>query len=308
MSSISIQVLTGEHEQRITNDKDNYFMNLGINTRLGALVLNGVLRHLYESRPYRARSAYGDSRKGGGLFCKCAGRITINDCDEVGLYFDNKWEVGKYIRVTNGEHTPETIRLIKTKLADGLKKMWQAKSRSGNGENQGPYMKIDKRGPGTTSLSTYGHDDYIIPLTDEELQELKQNRGYNSYEPKVVISEAQYRCLYEMLKGRDTNKTIKNYGQEAYNSIIGYRTNDQFVISAMEVIKAEMKKVTEEYAQKIKASDDDYENQLRDLRQKAANAHAALQAERDAKYDELRGQLKELSRMGQMGVSAEAAD
>ena len=307
MSAASnIVYLTGKNEQETVNNGNNLFINLGINTRTGALLLNSVLHFLADIRPYCVRRHYGDGQKGGGLFCKGEARISINDCDEVGLFFNSHWGVSRSLRVAPMDNFAETSRVIKNKLADALKKMWQAKAKGDGTQNS--FMPIKKTYAGKLSTSTYDKDEYVIPFTAEEQAERDKTKGYDKYEPTVSISLNQYRCLYEYLKGRNTDKTIEKYGKAAYDSIIGQKTTDQFVISAMEVIKAEIKKVTEEYDLRMKTTNDDYQKQIYDLRKKAEEAQKELVAERDAKYAELRDQLKELSGFGLEAPNPEAAD
>ena len=78
MSAASnIVYLTGKKEQETVNNVNNLFINLGINTRTGALLLNTVLQFLADNRPYCVRRRYGDSQKGGGLFCKGEAKLSI---------------------------------------------------------------------------------------------------------------------------------------------------------------------------------------------------------------------------------------
>jgi len=286
-SANSIKVLTGTQENEIKTHEEYHFTNLGINSRLGALLLNNVLYFLSDSRPMRARRCWSDDQKGGGVFCKAKARISINDLNEVGLYFENSWGFSSNIRVATG--VAEVTKAIKNKLADALKKMWKARVQVDS--NGSEYMLIEKTRSGELSTSEYDHKEYIIPLTEEEDKKFTKAQHWERVTPKIMITEKQYRIVYEFLKGRK----VSDYPEVVFNSMIGKKVDDQFVISAIEVLRGEMEQVIATWKQTAQTTAQDFDAQIDQIRMKKGAELQRLEAEKNEKIKELQNQMKEIA-------------
>ena len=286
-SANTIKVLTGTQETDIKACEDYHFTNLGINSRLGALLLNNVLYFLSDSRPICHRRRYGDDQKGGGLFCKAKARISINDLNEVGLYFENTWGFSSNLRVATGK--AEVLKAVKNKLADALKKMWKVRVQVDS--NGTEYMFIEKTRSGELSTSNHDHKEYVIPLTAEEKEKMKISNHWDNYTPKIMITEKQYRIVYEFLKGRK----VSDYPEVVFNSMIGKKVDDQFVISAIEVIRGEMEQLIATWKQAAQTTSKEFDAQIDQIRMKKSAELSRLEAEKNEKLKELQNQMKEIA-------------
>ncbi len=102
---MKIRKLTAANEEQIKNDNVAFF-DLGITSQKAAVFLNYLLSKKLltcpSKRGYYYNTKTANNVNGGGLLIKCGAQITINDMNEVGVYFSEKWSVGKYVRVASG--------------------------------------------------------------------------------------------------------------------------------------------------------------------------------------------------------------
>ena len=110
----------------------------------------------------------------------------------------------------------------------------------------------------------------------------------------VIISLNEYRALYEFLKSREPAKIKERYGTTAYNTMIGHRIEDQFLLSAIDVIKNEIRNVEQECSDVCKKADADFDLAYKELRTQRETKKAEAEKAKLFKIDELNLQLKEM--------------
>ena len=201
-----------------------------------------------------------DYIKGGGLFVKGRPQITIDDMNELGIYFNDTWKMNSYLRADRGHL--EILPAIKDKLANELKYYWKICN-----VNNTLYLRISTFGELNV---TDKNNNKLINTSSVEV--VKDNNDFDC----VVISENEYRSLYEFLKNRSKERTIRKYGEEAYNSMIGKKIEDQFLLSAIETIKNEINNANKEYENNRNTVQSNYEAVV-----------TAARADRDIKLNEL---------------------
>ena len=272
--------LNPSNEENYTGAKyGQSWYDLGITSKKSALLLNAVIGQKINDCPYKIRERYWSSSKnmdnisGGGFLIKGKAAITINQLNEVGIFFHDSWGVGKYIRTSNGK--AEMAKAIKDKVANELKKAWN------NGAKNEEYV-ID--------LSTYGNCKGGFPL---EIEPEYITKGIDGKE-YVKISLHEYRALYEFLKGRNEEKVKERTGSKAFSIMVGKKIEDQFLLSAIDVIKNEIKNVEAEYLQAIKDSETEYNNELNAAKSKKYTAQNTAMEIKKAKISELENQMKEM--------------
>lgn len=187
---------------------------------------------------------------GGGLVVKTDPDITIDHLGEVGLHLNNAYKLSTFCRKASCQQ--ERLSTIKEKFAYALKNMWKS-----------------------TSV--------------ENAMTVKTDPTADSSE-RVIISFEEYRALYEHLKERDKAKTIKAYGQKAYDEMIGEPLQDQFLISAIETIDEDKQRVDLEYTDKLLELDEMKNAELKKLNAKYAAMRESLLEEKKTKIDELNAQ------------------
>lgn len=254
----NLKKITVKNEQQINSY--NGFYPLGISSPKAMLLLNYLIWSKMSSCGYKYGGRYYhddiDYLKGGGLFVKGKPQFTFNDFFEIGIYFNDTWKMSAYLRSSSGK--AENLIAIKNKLAGELKYFWKLDGK----DKENCVIPIGKFGR-TESVDNQDEVFKKFPVEESVLNE--------NHEKCIVISFEEYRCLYEFLRGRNKEKTIKKYGEEAYNKIIGKQIEDQFLISAIDVLKSEILKAINEYTE--------YEN--------------AQQKERDEAYNKIRTQYQE---------------
>ena len=110
----------------------------------------------------------------------------------------------------------------------------------------------------------------------------------------IIINLNEYRALYEYLKGRDSDKIKERYGTTAYNTMVGHRIEDQFLLSAIDVIKNEIRNVEQECAEVCKKADSDFDLAYKDLRTQRDSKKAEAERNKLSKIKELTLQVNEL--------------
>jgi len=276
----------------------NNFFPLKITSIRSAILLNYLISIKLDSCPIKARYFNNgndpDSKIGGGLLVKAYPRITINDLNEIGIWFKNEWKLWSLIRAAKSKS--EITHSVFDKVSNELKKMWQAnfsymKRHQKINDEKDAIIRIPIKDYTKTNESTYMKDDYIT-LGPEENDEM--NKNGDAY---MIITYNEYRVLYEYLKGRDKDKTIKKYGKAAYSAMIGKKIEDQFLISAIEVIHSEIKQAINECEATKKSLSEQEQVAINEIRKKYQDLREAANAQKEAKLTELQSNMKQMTAM-----------
>lgn len=273
---MEIRKLTAAAEEQIKNETEAFF-DLGITSQKAAVLLNYLFTQKLESCPAKRGYYYNkdaDTVNGGGLLIKGKAQVTINYMNEVGVYFRDRWSIGKYIRVASGRS--EIIKSIKDKIGNELKKLWKS--------HLDEQIIIDVRAY-THIAGTFNENldiDQNIVTTDATGQKL------------IVVNLNEYRALYEFLKSREPAKIKERYGTKAFDTMVGHRIEDQFLLSAIDVIKNEIKNVEHECSNLCKKAEDDFNEAYNKLKKDRDSVKAAAEIAKTSKIAELQNQLKEM--------------
>ena len=88
-------------------------------------------------------------------------------------------------------------------------------------------------------------EDHVSPLmksvlmTVSEILKSRQNKN-DEKNGGVTFSKNDYCCLYEYLKGRDIEKIKFKYGEKTFDDMIGHKIEDQFIITAVDLLKQQI--------------------------------------------------------------------
>lgn len=211
--------------------------------------------------------------KGGGLFVKCNAKVAISTISEVCLKFKEVGDeyIKKYIRAAFG--VDEMTKAIKEKLANELKKFWEAHSEDINNDGM---LKIKS--------------------TNESGEEIV-----------FKYCEADYLVLYEFLKGRNVDKLKTKYDQAKLNEMIGERVEDQFVITAVETIQNEIAEIAETCEDEIYNMETEFRencNKLWDaMLKKNKENKKRIADEGMEKIKDLQNQISEMIKMGNINFA-----
>ena len=211
--------------------------------------------------------------KGGGLFVKCNAEVVISSIGEVCLKFKEVGDeyIKKYIRAAFG--VDEMTKAIKEKIANELKKFWEAHSEE---INNNEMLKIKS--------------------TNESGEE-------NVFEYR----EADYLVLYDFLKGRSIDKLKSKYDQTKLDEMIGKRVEDQFVITAIETIQNEIAKIAETCEDEIYNMEAEFRencNKLLDMMSKKNEENKKRIADKGMeKIKDLQNQISEMIKMGNINFA-----
>lgn len=241
---------------------------LGVHSKKAATLLNEVINWRIRTCATKAGKEYYDdvdSLKGGGLFVKCNCEVVISSIGEVGLKFKEAYGeyIKRYIRAVSAP--AEINKAIKDKIANELKKFWMAYSK---------YLKE--------------HDGVF------KFKRTNRNGDDVEYEYR----EADYRILYEVLKGRNTYKLKAKYDQVKWDEMIGKKVEDQFVLTAIETIQNEIAKITENRDNDIKAADDEYRQEFNRLWNKNKENKERIINDAMEKIKNLQNQISGMMKMG----------
>lgn len=259
------------------------FFDLGITSQKSAILLNFLLDKKLNfcevKRVYYYRTCPDfHNVKGGGLFIKGDAQFTINDINEVGIYFNDKYAINKYIRVAAGQAS--LIKTIKDKIANELKKLWKNFQ-----QNEKIFIDVNEY----TTIYDAEKNQYNVLNINQNFVTVLDN------DKKVVsINFNEYRALYEFLKSRDIEKIKERNGIETFNTMIGNRITDQFIISAIDVIKNEIKNVKEEYNEICAKAEQDFNDAYKKIKEVRDNAKGAAEKILINKINEFNTQLNEL--------------
>lgn len=280
---MEIRKLTVANEEKIKSS-NNAFFDLGITSQKSAVLLNYLLQTKLTFCPSKRGYFYStkttDNVLGGGLLIKCEAQITINEMNEVGVYFRNSWSIDRYLRIARGNHSEE-LKSIKDKIGNELKKLWKNK---GGDDNSNGYFCINV----LDNTKIYGSVSEHLDI-DKNLM-INADNGSKM----IVISYKEYRALYEYLKGRDTDKIKERYGAEAYENMIGARVEDQFLLAAIDVIKNEIKNVEQNYSDLCKQADADFNEAYKVLRTQHEQKKMEVEKAKIEKIGELQQQMRDL--------------
>lgn len=211
--------------------------------------------------------------KGGGLFIKCNAEVAISTISEVCLKFKEVGDeyIKKYIRAAFG--VDEMTKAIKEKIANELKKFWEAHSENINNDGM---LKIKS--------------------TNESGEEIV-----------FKYCEADYLVLYEFLKGRNVNKLKSKYDQTKLDEMIGKRVEDQFVITAVETIQNEIAEIAETCEDEIYNMEAEFRencNKLFDMMvKKNKEKKKRIADEGMEKIKDLQNQISEMIKMGNINFA-----
>lgn len=258
---------------------------LGVYAEKAAILLNEVINWKIDT--YREEYAklskdsrvylkiYGDDfpMKGGGLFVKCNAEVAISTIGEVCLKFKeggNEY-IKRYVRVVSG--VDEMTKAIKDKIANELKKFWEAHSE-------------DIKNDGMLKIKS----------TNE-----------SGKEHVFEYHEADYQVLYEVLKGRNVDKLKTKYDQTKWEEMIGKRVEDQFVITAVETIQNEISKIAETCEDDIKNMEEEFRencHKLWDMMLKKNKENKKQIADEGMKkIKDLQNQISEMIKMGNINFT-----
>ena len=283
-----IKFVDVDHEESMKTS--NAFYDLGIRSYKSLLLLNYLLQWKVSTgvKKWRGYSSGRDAVKGGGLLVKADPNMTITTSGEVGIYFDNSYRLGTYLR--SAMNKQDRLLLIMNKMAAELKQMWLSKF----DESEDGTLYINYQDYAQLTSSTYAKIDYV------QLPESMQLVKYDESDEKanyIEISQEEYRCLYEFLKNRDKNRTIAKYGKEAYDSMIGKQIEDQFIISAIDVLKAEIQKTLQESSDKYDQLYNERTEKIKSIESEYKQIFEALEAEKNQKVADLKNQILEMQKM-----------
>lgn len=238
----------------------------GIYSKKAAEILNAVLNGPYIFRNNleknnRSKNYYGKiAGNVGGLFAKCDAEITFNYGNEVGILCHKEYAIEKTIKVPR--YDSELVEVILDKMGNELKKFWKS---------------VD----GVTSDT----DNRIINF---------YNTDKNEFD-KMTITYSEYRVLYETLKGRCKDKIIKKYGKINFDNIIGKKIDDQFVISATEMLQNEINNKIKEKEEMLITLQQKHEENWRKLKETYNDNVKNTKDEFDKAIKELELQIYEMT-------------
>ena len=278
------------------------FYPLGITSMKTAIFLNYLISMKLDSCRGKLRSWYSrdeaDGKVGGGLLVKADPRITINDLNEVGINFRNEWKVSSFIRVANSKS--EMVSSIMDKIGNEIKKLWKVnlimEERRGVKAEENAKLFIPIKDYTRTSESTYSKEVYL------ELDPTMKVESKENGDQILIIDYNEYRAIYEYFKGRDKDKIISRYGQVAFDTMVGKKIEDQFLLSAIDVIRGEIKQATDEYAAIKKSLSEQEQAEINEIKAKYHNLLVEADARKAAKLSELQTNMKQMTAMAVAAV------
>ena len=157
--------------------------------------------------------------------------------------------------VRNAVGMAEVTAAIKNRLANTLKEFWQ-------------YHDVDEKT--VTDYDKEGRDIYI------------------------TYSKDDYRVLYEVLKGRNQQKLIGKYGDQAFNEMVGKQTENPLAISMIEALKRQICQEISEREEALNKLKEQYNNELNELYKKYDSDGGEITHMSDMKIKELEVQIRQL--------------
>lgn len=297
MFTARIKFMDVENEEKMTTS--NGYYNLHIHSYKSLLLLNYLLQYKYNTgnRKWRSYGSGRDSIKGGGFLIKAEPIMTVNTAGDVGIYFDNRWRLSRAFKGCN-DSSQEMMTAIMTKMANELKQMWLAKF---DGSEDGT-LYIAYKDYAQLTTSTYSQNFYLQLPSDVQLVKYpyEANEAVSEEDKEkdyIEITEYEYRSLYEFLKNRIKSNTIRKYGEEAYNTMIGKQIEDQFIISAIDVLKAEIQKTIKESEDQYHMVAEERNQKIEDLKSEYKMKLDEIEAAKESKILDLKNQILEMQKM-----------
>ncbi len=272
--------LTINQEQDYVESSFAKYWPLEIFTKKSAMIINQVIHNIvanceFKFRNHRYYDTYDASaKKGGGFIRAAAPDVTVNEFGKIGLLLYNTSSLQTYLRASDS-HT-EKLASIMDKLGNEFKKYWRSHFVSADGEEENGILDI------------------------------RTNPRSSSSEVLYHVTYDEYRVLYEFLKGRDKEKTIRNYGQTTYDEMIGKPINNQFVVTALMSLAEEQRKLKEEWSKKQDELRNICDQEIKDANAKYRTANSVLEEEYKAKIAELENQAAEMKKMNDVAESVAA--
>lgn len=203
----------------------------------------------------RARGLVGKTI-GSKFFLEGGSSIAINSNDEIGILFSRYNTISK-LRNARGDF--ERLKTIKDMLANEIQMYWKERA---------------------------------VPGKEIEIHATLVKNNNNE---KVVdrVSWSEYGLLYEVLKSSDLKKIEKKYDTKVKDSMIGQKIEDQFILTALEMLDAEFDKICREEDEGRKAmkkihADEYYEIRARWEDEKKSGIITAWDNAEYAEYTEMR--------------------
>lgn len=290
-----IQVIQPQNEKSITVDKP--FANLNIRSRISAVVLNNVVVSIFNSCSNKVgwNSRQSFALKGGGFIVKGDARVTINDLHEIGIsYFAGKYSLNNYIKDiynedTNTINTVELTRKTKTRLAKGLKDLWEYRSMTDE-KTKEKYMFFLISEFGELSSSNFNERKFVIPIPSNY-----------PYDPIIKFTEDHFKILYDYLRGKNRYLLVNKYGEKKVSAILGKPLDDQFVRSAIDVIKNEISQTMSNFLSNKGKTMDDENAEIDRVKTKYEQLRTKMYDEYLEKVQNLRNEMIEVA-----GISSDS--
>ena len=282
MSNTIIEVLNQEaiiNYEKQNELKYNYvrIIPLDIRSKKACAIFTAALICKYENRPQRTgRYNYG-GQKGGGLLCMTDAHYAIDDMDQVYVIFGNRGRVTDYCRAATG--FTEITKSIKDKIANSLKEWFM------DYQNQQVHVDVS---------AARRSDDYYLYQNNGSKNSFNIVQAHGCEPCHFNVSKEEYRCLYETLKGRDKDKIKAKYGNEIYKNLIGSKIEDQFVISAVEVIRNEINNTMNEKNARLGQIEKEYNERYQTIVDEKKAAIKEVTETMNKKINELNMQLAEI--------------
>lgn len=270
----NIRRISSNLEKSFENAYNAYY-RLGIYSLKSAKVLNMVIHDAVKNACFNKRYQFWynysekvnhayefDKKVGGGCLVQAGIEFTVNDFNEIGVYFHNPHKTD--FRSANSHE--DRLKLFKDKLANALKIYWRGMAKSANETETAYQMPV--------------MDDPKKPEASSEL-----------------VTFDEYRALYEFFKDRNTEKSIKNHGQESCNSMIGKAINNQFVITSINTLNDEIKFLNDEAVKKINELREELHQKKRALELEYQELTDSIKAENDQKVNALKLQLEDIKKL-----------
>lgn len=260
-----------------------FTVNLGVTSTKSALLLNYIFNIISKR----------------GLLYNADANVMIDDFNNVGVYFRKYYYADGYIRAAKTIN--EIHKTILNKIANELKKIWVTmKMNSTSNKLNIIYRNKYCAGNAYGFLLNFGDLSPNYYSEDCEYLDLKDIPVTKINDKEIVeISFEEYRTLYEFLKGRDTNKIKKRYGIDAWNSMIGKQIENQFVISAIDTIKNEIKKVKDNYNMQFKNACQEKEDIIYNAQKTFKEKTKQYEKEMNDKINELKNQFNEIIKISE---------
>lgn len=265
--------------------EDIRIVPLGIRSKKAIVLLNAALINKYDARPQRTGRWNRCGQKGGGLLCMTEAHYAIDDMNQIYVVFGNRGRVTDYCRAATT--MVEITKSIKDKIANSLKEWF-------NGVEKVKVHSLVQKARRSDDYRMYSGDYKSVDILPQSEGVNIQHTTNNQTNFEIIVSKDEYRCLYETLKGRDEEKIRTKYGKDIYEQIVGSKIEDQFVISALEIIKNEINNAINEKKARLSEIDKEYSERYQALMDEKKARIQIVTDESTHKVNELNKQLAEM--------------